>query len=203
MQKNEFLIFNTNNKTVIVDYDFDLMTFEKAALNHDLLNNSMSKVNELVSKIETQIKPQICEINKDSKYRKFSLYITLFLLLLIFVFAIVGGATEMYYFFYLAMGIFFIKTTCFTIANFIYWNPKFNDTLTKMKMDCKNMLDSSNKDKELASNIACGLNYARVVNEKTKVTFYKKIKVYLLFYKSNSNFDADIDEFENTNFQMV
>ncbi len=203
MQRNEPLIFNTDNKTVIVDFDFLQMTFEKSALNHNLLNNCIETVNELVTKIETQIKPQIYDINKDTKYRKISLYITLFLLLLIFIFAIVGGATELYYFFYIAMGIFFIKTTTFTIINFAYMNPKFNESLISMKMNCKKIIDDFNKKDDLNNNkIVCGFNYARVVNEKIKVTFYKRIKVYLIFYQNNNNYEADIDDFESAHFQM-
>ena len=204
MSKNEALVYNTNNQAVIVDYDFQLMTFEKSALNHDLLSNVMNKVEELVNKIQSQILPEIYKLNKDGKYRKISLYITLFLLVLIFIFAIVGGATEMYYFFYIAMGIFLIKTTTFTIINFAYMNPMFNETLTKMKSDCKGIIDTFNREDDFKNNkLACGFSYARVVNEKIKVTFYKKIKIYLIFYQALNSLDADIDDFENTNFQMA
>jgi len=204
MQKNDSLVYNTTNKTVIVDYDFTIANFDKSALNHDLLEPISQKVSDMVGKVESTIRIGANDINKDTKYRKISLYLTLFLLVLIFIFAIVGGATDMYYFFYIAMGIFFIKTTTFTIINFVYMNPKFNDNLSRMKVDCKGILADFNSNDEIRKNkVTCGFNYARVVNEKSKVTFYKKVKVYLVFFETNENFEEDLEDFENAHFQMV
>lgn len=204
MQNEDPLVYKTNNKTVIVDYDFVLCSFDRNTLNHDLLIPISLKVSDLLSKVESTIRTGAIQINADTKYRKISLYITFFLLVLIFIFAIVGGATELYYFFYIAMGIFFIKTTTFTIINFVYMNPKFNDALSKMKSDCKGIISDFNSSPDIKnSKVTCGFNYARVVNEKIKVTFYKKVKVYLVFFQSLGNFEDDIEDFENAHFQMV
>lgn len=196
--KNESIPINNSNvnEVVLVDFDFQRQEFDKKSLNQEILGNVINKVNELVNKIETSIKHDVTVLNSDAAYRKKSLYITLFLMLILFIFAIVGGATEMYYFFYIAIGIFFIKTTIFTIANFVYFNKRFNEALISMKTSTQQMLDGSNNSPEFKKEeIACGFQYGRVVNEKNKdkITFYRKIKVYLLFYKTTSN--IDIDEF--------
>lgn len=204
-QNDQILVHQTTN-AVLVDFDFEFEKFDEKPLSQPLLINIIDRVKDLISKIETNTKPHIAILKKDNKFRKISLYTTLFLLLIIFIFAIVGGATEMYYFFYIAMGLFFIKTTLFTLANFIYFNSKFNGALAEMKSRCKNLIEQFNESSEAENNhVACGLNYGRVVNEmkKNKVTFYRKIKIYLLFYQISSNLEEDIDDFENANFQIM
>lgn len=203
--KNEAssLVFSASEKNLIIDYDFMIEKFDRTMLqNHPLIANNLDSVGKMIDNIENIILKNVRVIQKDNKYRKISLYITLALLLLIFIFAIVGGATELYYFFYLAIGFFFIKTTAFTIINYFIMNPKFNDALTSIKNDCKTRIEEANTEFKVKG-FLCGLNYARVVNQKVKITFYKKIKLYILFFQVRPEIEEDIEDFELNYFQML